>query len=133
LNLESNGLIALDHVPVDKPPLTLRAHDDERYLSDGPVDTQLVVVPVHLLEAGLVLQAEHQDHGVHPARKLKATEVRNRNGGALSDMSAMRRSARQRPDRRIGTHLIYGSPEHLVVPFPLGSPADDSVRPPASP
>lgn len=51
--------------------LTLSADHDERNLSDGPVGRQLVVVPVNVLEAGLILQTEDQDDGIHPTGKLE--------------------------------------------------------------
>ena len=79
--------------------LTLRAHHDEGDLGDGPECAELVVVAVHLLEAGLVLQAEHQDHRVHPAGELREgrrAEVR----GQTEERGALRDSRGRRPTTR---------------------------------
>lgn len=54
--------------------LTLSADDYKRDLSDRPMHGKLVVEFVNFLEAGHVFQAEDQDDGVHPARKLKKRE-----------------------------------------------------------
>ena len=56
------------------PCLTLSAHYNEGDICYIAVCAQLAVVVVDLLEAGLVLQAEDQDHTVYPATELQAHE-----------------------------------------------------------
>ena len=50
---------------------TLGSDENERDLVHAPVLRHLDVVVVDGVETGLVLQAEHEDDGVHPGRELK--------------------------------------------------------------
>lgn len=59
--------------------VTLSANYYEWYLSDRPVECELVVDLVNFLEAGLVFQTEHQDDCIHPGCKLRKRK-RKRNG-----------------------------------------------------
>ena len=48
----------------------MRAHQHEGQVGGVAVVDQAAVVVIHRLEAVLVLQAEHEDHRIHPQRKL---------------------------------------------------------------
>lgn len=73
--------------------LTLSADDDDGDV--GALRTQLAVELIELLETGLVLQAEDQDHRIHPAAELQ------RNTGTHAAVSTL---ARQTTNMDIYAH-----------------------------
>lgn len=55
-------------------PLTLRSDENERDFGRVPKVRHFGVVAVDGVERRLVLEAEHEDDGVHPRRELKHTK-----------------------------------------------------------
>ena len=62
-------------------PLTLCPHHYQRDLGSVAMHGQLAVALVHLLETGLVLQAENQDGRVQPGAELERVEGSGEKGG----------------------------------------------------
>ena len=60
--------------PCQNNEFTLCPNEDERYFLHVPELGHFDVVVVDGAEARLVFQAEDEDHGVHPTRKLKIRE-----------------------------------------------------------